>query len=108
MWGAQAMIRQFVYGVDQLSRTVGHAFAWSALILMAGTVYEVFTRYVLNDPTSWAFDFSYICYGALFYMAGAYALSRGAHVRCDSTASCRCAGRRRSTSCCTCFSSSRA
>lgn len=74
---------QFVYGVDRLSRAIGHAFAWCVVILVAGTCYEVFMRYVLNDPTSWAFDFSYICYGALFYMAGAYTLSRGAHVRCD-------------------------
>jgi len=77
------VILKFVYGVDQLSRTIGHAFAWCVVILIAGTCYEVFMRYVLNNPTSWAFDFSYICYGALFYMAGAYTLSRGGHVRCD-------------------------
>ena len=40
-------------------------------------------RYVLNDPTSWAFDLSYLMYGAVFYMAGAYTLSRGGHVRAD-------------------------
>ena len=34
-------------------------------------------------PTTWAFDASYILYGALFIMAGAYALSRNAHVRGD-------------------------
>jgi len=77
------MIRRFVFGVDLLSRTIGHAFAWCILILTFGTCYEVFVRYALNNPTSWAFDFSYICYGALFYMAGAYTLSRGGHVRCD-------------------------
>lgn len=77
------MIQKFIYGTDQLSRTVGHAFAWCVVALIAGTCYEVFMRYVLNDPTSWAFDFSYLCYGALFYMAGAYTLSRGGHVRCD-------------------------
>ena len=40
-------------------------------------------RYVLNNPTSWAFDMSYILYGGLFIMSGAYALSRDAHVRGD-------------------------
>ncbi len=40
-------------------------------------------RYLLNDPTSWAFDLSYLMYGAVFYMAGAYTLSRGGHVRAD-------------------------
>jgi len=77
------MIKRFIYGVDQLSRTIGHTFAWLIIILTLGTCYEVFVRYALNDPTSWAFDFSYICYGGVFYMAGAYTLSRGGHVRCD-------------------------
>jgi TRAP-type mannitol/chloroaromatic compound transport system permease small subunit len=45
--------------------------------------YEVFVRYALNAPTTWAFDFSYITYGALFLMSGAYTLSRNAHVRGD-------------------------
>jgi TRAP-type mannitol/chloroaromatic compound transport system permease small subunit len=77
------MIQPIIYGIDRLSRAVGHTFAWCVIILIAGTCYEVFMRYALNDPTSWAFDFSYICYGGLFFMAGAYTLSRGAHVRCD-------------------------
>jgi TRAP-type mannitol/chloroaromatic compound transport system permease small subunit len=76
-------MNRLIYGIDQLSKTVGHAFAWCIIILTLGTSYEVFVRYVLNDPTSWAFDFSYIMYGALFYMAGAYTLSRGGHVRAD-------------------------
>jgi TRAP-type mannitol/chloroaromatic compound transport system permease small subunit len=77
------MINRFIYGVDQLSRTVGHAFAWCIMILTMGTCYEVFMRYVLNNPTSWAFDMSYTLYGAMFFMAGAYTLSRGGHVRAD-------------------------
>lgn len=76
-------MNRVIYGIDQLSKTVGHVFAWCIVILMLGTSWEVFVRYVLDDPTSWAFDFSYIMYGALFYMAGAYTLSRGGHVRAD-------------------------
>ena len=77
------MLDKFIYSVDQLSKTVGHAFAWCLMILTFGTSYEVFVRYLLNSPTSWAFDFSYLMYGAMFYMAGAYTLSRGGHVRAD-------------------------
>jgi TRAP-type mannitol/chloroaromatic compound transport system permease small subunit len=77
------MINRFIRGVDVLSKTVGHAFAWCIIILTFGTSYEVFVRYVLNNPTSWAFDFSYLMYGALFFMAGAYTLSRNGHVRGD-------------------------
>jgi TRAP-type mannitol/chloroaromatic compound transport system permease small subunit len=77
------MIERFILNVDRLSKAIGHAFAWCIIILTFGTTYEVFVRYVLRDPTSWAFDMSYIMYGGLFLMAGAYALSRNAHVRGD-------------------------
>jgi len=77
------MMNKLIYGIDQLSRMVGHAFAWCIIILTFGTTYEVFMRYVLNNPTSWAFDMSYLMYGALFFMAGAYTLSRNGHVRGD-------------------------
>ena len=77
------MLQKFLLTIDRFSMAVGHAFAWCILILTLGTSYEVFMRYVLNDPTSWAFDMSYIMYGGLFLMSGAYALSRDAHVRGD-------------------------
>lgn len=77
------MIHRIVRAIDQLSKTIGHAFSWCGLILTLGTCYEVFVRYVLNDPTSWAFDLSYLMYGGLFFMTGAYTLSRGGHVRAD-------------------------
>lgn len=76
-------IQTLLHGIDQLSKSVGHAFAWCIVVLTLGTSYEVFVRYVLDDPTGWAFDMSSILYGGLFLMSGAYALSRGAHVRGD-------------------------
>ena len=74
---------RFLFFIDSLSMWVGKAFAWLILILTLGVSYEVFVRYVLTAPTTWAFDFSYIIYGAMFLMAGAYTLSRGGHVRAD-------------------------
>lgn len=74
---------RFLYFVDALSTWVGKAFAWLILVLTLGISYEVFVRYALRAPTTWAFDFSYINYGALFLMAGAYTLSRNGHVRGD-------------------------
>ena len=43
----------------------------------------MFVRYVVGAPTTWAFDASYILYGTLFMMAGAYTLCRNGHVRGD-------------------------
>lgn len=77
------MIRRLIYAIDQLSKTVGHAFSWCIMILTFGICYEVIARYVFGNPTSWAFDLSYLMYGAVFFMAGAYTLSRGGHVRAD-------------------------
>jgi TRAP-type mannitol/chloroaromatic compound transport system permease small subunit len=76
-------VQKIILAIDQISKTVGHAFAWCIVILTVGTCYEVLVRYLLNDPTSWAFDLSYLMYGAVFYMAGAYTLSRAGHVRAD-------------------------
>ncbi len=73
----------YIRWVDSLSKALGHAFGWCIVMLTLGTSYEVFMRYVLNSPSSWAYDMSYTFYGALFMMAGAYTLSKGAHVRGD-------------------------
>jgi TRAP-type mannitol/chloroaromatic compound transport system permease small subunit len=68
---------------DKVTAWVGKAFAWCIMIMTLGVSYEVFVRYLLRDPTSWAFDVSYMMYGTLFMMAGAYTLSRDGHVRGD-------------------------
>lgn len=69
--------------IDSLSAWTGRAFSWCILVLTFATCYEVFVRYVLNSPTTWAFDMGVQMYGALFLMSGAYALSQDAHVRGD-------------------------
>jgi len=74
---------RFLFFIDSLSMWVGKAFGWLILVLTFGVSYEVFVRYVLRAPTTWAFDISYITYGAMFLMAGAYTLSRSGHVRAD-------------------------
>lgn len=69
--------------IEGLSQWVGKAFGWCILILTLSVSYEVFVRYVLNAPTVWAFDMMVQMYGALFLMAGPYALAQDAHVRGD-------------------------
>jgi TRAP-type mannitol/chloroaromatic compound transport system permease small subunit len=76
-------MEKFLQQIDRLSASVGKAFSWCIVVMILAVCYEVFVRYVLRAPTSWAYDLSYILYGALFMMAGAYTLSRNAHVRGD-------------------------
>lgn len=76
-------MQSILLGVDRLNAFIGKLFAWCIVILMVAICYEVFCRYVLRDPTTWAYDVSLMLYGALFMMAGAYTLSRNGHVRGD-------------------------
>ena len=76
-------LEQALHVVDGLNAAVGKTYAWCILVLTFTTSYEVFSRYVFLAPTEWAFDASYMLYGTLFMMAGAYALSRNSHVRGD-------------------------
>jgi TRAP-type mannitol/chloroaromatic compound transport system permease small subunit len=74
---------RLLFLVDEISTWVGKIFAWCIVILTFTTSYDVFMRYLFRAPTEWAFDVSYMLYGTLFMMAGAYALSRNGHVRGD-------------------------
>ena len=73
----------YIRFADRLSGWFGKAFGWLIMFMAIGVGYEVLVRYGFNAPTSWAFDMSYIAYGILFMMGGAYTLSRGGHVRGD-------------------------
>lgn len=73
----------FLRAIDKISTRVGQAFSWLIVVLTLLVSWEVFSRYVLNNPHAWAFDAMIILYGTLFMMAGAYTLSQNAHVRGD-------------------------
>lgn len=69
--------------VDKISTWVGHAFSWLIVALTLQVSWEVFSRYVLDEPHAWAFDVMIMLYGTLFMMAGAYTLAKNGHVRGD-------------------------
>lgn len=70
--------------IDRITETVGTVSAYILVpVLFVPNVYEVFSRYVLNDPTIWALDVTTYAFGALFMITASWALQRGAHVRTD-------------------------
>ncbi len=79
----EVRVTKFIYTIEGLSLWVGRAFGWCIMLLTLSVSYEVFVRYVLNSPTVWAFDVMVQMYGALFLMAGPYALAQDSHVRGD-------------------------
>ncbi|GIT70426.1 MAG: hypothetical protein Ct9H300mP28_02400 [Pseudomonadota bacterium] len=66
-----------IHAIERLSIWIGRLFGWCILILTLSVAYEVFVRYVINAPTVWAFDMMVQKYGALFLVAGPYALAQG-------------------------------
>ena len=72
-----------IHAIERLSIWIGRSFGWCILILTLSVAYEVFVRYVINAPTVWAFDMMGQMYGALFLVAGPYALAQDSHVRAD-------------------------
>lgn len=76
-------MQKLLLGVDRFNTWVGHAFAWTIVVLTLIITWEVFSRYALNTPHAWVFDATYMLYGTLFMMAGAYTLAHDGHVRGD-------------------------
>jgi TRAP-type mannitol/chloroaromatic compound transport system permease small subunit len=80
--GANSM-QKLLLTIDKISTFVGQAFSWLIVALTLMITWEVFSRYALDHPHSWAFDVMIIMYGTLFMMAGAYTLAKSGHVRGD-------------------------
>lgn len=78
-----AALLQIVGVVDTLSEWSGRIFAWLIIPLVAGLTYEVLARYLFNAPTIWAYDLSYMLYGAHFMLGAGYTLLKGGHIRTD-------------------------
>ncbi len=76
-------MQQLLLAVDRLSTWFGKACAWSVIALTLLITWEVFSRYVLNNPHAWVLDAQIMLYGLLFMTAGAYTLAKSGHVRGD-------------------------
>ncbi|MFN3868184.1 MAG: TRAP transporter small permease subunit, partial [Hyphomicrobiaceae bacterium] len=76
-------MRKFIFATDKLIEAVAKAFAWCVAALAFGLAYDLVVVALFGEPTRWTADLSYMVYGTLFMMGGAYALSRDRHARAD-------------------------
>ncbi|MBL8328277.1 MAG: TRAP transporter small permease subunit [Rubrivivax sp.] len=76
-------MKSLLMAVDRASTWLGHFFAWLIIALTGLIAWEVFSRYLLNNPHDWMLDAQIMMYGTLFMMAGAYTLAKNGHVRGD-------------------------
>ncbi len=76
-------MQNILLAVDKISTRAGQFSAITVVLLTALICWEVFNRYAFNNPHDWVFDITYMLYGIMFMMAGAYTLSKNGHVRGD-------------------------
>lgn len=76
-------MKNLLLAVDRASTWIGQAFAWLIVVLTCLISWEVYSRYIINNPHDWALDAQLMMYGTLFMVAGAYTLAKNGHVRGD-------------------------
>mgnify|MGYP000710496183 CR=1 FL=1 len=75
---------RIVERLDWISLWSGRIVGWLIVPMVMSLVYEVVARYAFNAPTIWAYDMTFMTYGAFFMLGSAYTLQRGSHIRTDT------------------------
>ena len=70
-------------GIDALNQFIGKLFSWILLPMIVLTSFEVFSRYVLNRPTVWAWELIIQIWGLMLMACGGYCYWKGGFVRVD-------------------------
>jgi TRAP-type mannitol/chloroaromatic compound transport system permease small subunit len=78
-----ARFARVIGAVDRFTNWVGVAVSWLLVPMILGVTYEVVARYLFNAPTIWAFDLTYMLYGAVFMLGASFTLMKGGHIRTD-------------------------
>jgi TRAP-type mannitol/chloroaromatic compound transport system permease small subunit len=86
-------VQRYLFWIDRVSAWAGKITSWLVIVMTVLISYDVIMRYLskpLGDPIraiwftyTYSYDMSYYLYAILFMLGGAYALSRGQHVRGD-------------------------
>ena len=77
------VIQKIYEGISLLSEWSGRAVRWLLVPLILSIAYDVFMRYVFNEPTIWSFTLSYMLGGSLTMIGFAYVLCHRGHVSVD-------------------------
>lgn len=76
-------LSRFCLTVDWVVMICGKAAACCMPALAFVVAFEVFSRYILDAPTIWAFDLSLFLFGYIAALGGAYAQQQRAHINVD-------------------------
>ncbi len=77
-------MKSLLRAIERISGFSGHITAWLVAPLILATVYDVGARYLLNQPTQWAYEVGYMTMGAHALLGMAYTLRESGHIRIDA------------------------
>jgi len=81
---AAGRLTRVTRALDAITRACGVAVAWLIIPMVGSLVWEVAARYLLDAPTTWAYDMTFMLYGTFFMVGSAWTLQRGGHIRTDT------------------------
>jgi TRAP-type mannitol/chloroaromatic compound transport system permease small subunit len=76
-------VDRLVRAIDALSTVAGWVAGALIIPMTLAVSYEVTARYLFGAPTIWAYDTTYMLFGAQFMLAASYTLLKGGHIRTD-------------------------
>ncbi|MFQ5996103.1 MAG: TRAP transporter small permease subunit [Dehalococcoidales bacterium] len=77
------IFREIVSGIEWVTEWSGKVAGYFILFMIITVCYEVFMRYLFNNPTIWYYDVNYMLGGSLMAIGQALVFKRGGHVRID-------------------------
>ena len=88
LWGVlsaltQKDIKKFLTPVEKINHFAAYTAMACIPVMAVSIVYEVICRYVLNSPTIWAFEVSYMLMGTSLLLGIGYCAQLKKHIRVD-------------------------
>lgn len=81
--GLEGAVLGTIRRIDLLAEWTGRVCSWLVVVLIVAVVYEVISRYAFGRPTIWAYDMSWMTYGAMFMLCVGYTFYCRGHIRTD-------------------------
>jgi len=76
-------MKKFLTLIDRVSQWTGKLASFLVVLLVMAIGYDVAMRYLFAKPSFWAFDLTYMIYGAYTMLGAAYCHYHKEHVRMD-------------------------
>ncbi|MDQ1336031.1 MAG: hypothetical protein QG552_2981 [Thermodesulfobacteriota bacterium] len=81
------MLKAVIAAINKISDFLGLVSGILICILACMMMYDVFVRFVLNDPVDWSLDIGQLLQAAFAFLSASYVLKIGGHVNMEAVVS---------------------